>query len=552
VDADAEQSAIDALRSGRYGLAVERLTAAIAAKESAAAHFYLGVALSASGRHGEAVDHHGRTIALEPKHILAHLHRGQALRCLGRLTEALASYEAALEISANDFDVIIGRAAVLLDLRRFQEVLSGCARAIELRPDRAAEIYRMQTAALVGLDRFDEALHFAGEVIALQPRSAEALVARAHVLQQLGHYAEAHADSSKAIALAPQLAYAHFLNGAALRELRHIDQALKSFESVARLQPENAKAHFEIAWLNLLLGRFETGWHDYRQWGPAAQAGKAGRSAGRAWDGSKDISGKILFLHADQGLGDTIQFCRYALLAERRGAKVILSVQDGLGRLLRGLSPGVEVRERSAPVPAFDLHCALPNLPAAFGTTVDTVPIAVPYLVAEPDRVASWQRYLGAEGFKIGICWQGSSVSQVRGRSFEVQSLKRIATLPGIRLISLQKIDGTEQLDSPPMKGVVETLGEGFDSGRDKFLDTAAVMMNLDLVLSCDTSVVHIAGALARPAWVVLKYVPDWRWLLERSDSPWYPTLTLYRQSVAGSWDSVFESIYQSLAARLC
>lgn len=540
-----------AVQTGRYALAVERLTAMTAVRESAAAHFYLGVALSASGRHGEAVIHHDRTIALEPKYMLAYLHRGQALRCLGRLAEALASFDAALAISADDIDALASRTAVLLDLRRFQEVLIGCERAIELRPDRAPEIYRMRAAALVGLDRLEEALRFSNEVVALLPDHAESLVALAHVLQQLGRSAEAHADCVKALALAPQLAYAHFLSRAALRELGRADEALRSFENAARLQPENAKAHFEIALLHLLMGRFEAGWDGYRRWGPRAQGLAAGKVSRHVWDGRQDISGKILWLRADQGLGDTIQFSRYAVMAQDRGAKVILSVQDGLGRLLRGLSPSIEVRERSDPPPAFDFHCALTDLPGAFGTTVDAVPAAVPYLVAEPDRVASWRRYLGSEGFKIGVCWQGSTVSQVRGRSFPPQALLRIATIPGIRLISLQKVDGTEQLDSPGVNGVIEMLGEDFDAGHDRFLDTAAVIKNLDLIVSCDTSVAHLAGALGHPAWVVLKYVPDWRWMMERSDTPWYPTLTLYRQSAAGVWDDVFDSIYQRLVARL-
>lgn len=547
---DALRSGILALQSGRYGLAVEHLTAAIAVRESAAAHFYLGAALSASGRHGEAVAQHDRTIALEPTYVPAYLHRGQALRCLGRPAEALASFDAALAISADDIDALTCRTAVLLDLRRFQEVLTGCERANGLGPDRPAEIHRMRAGALVGLERFEEALEYSNKVIALQPERAEPLVARAHVLQQLGQSAEAHADCVKAIALAPQLAYAHFLNGAALRELKRVEEALQSFESAARLEPQNAKAHFEIAWLHLLMGRYESGWNGYRQWGPAAQAAKPAKLSQRAWDGAQDIAGRVLLLHADQGLGDTIQFSRYALMADRRGAKVILSVQDGLSRLLRGLNPSIEVRERSQPLPDFDLHCALPDLPGAFGTRLDTVPASVPYLVAEPDRVASWGRHLGPEGFKIGVCWQGSTASHARGRSFGLQALSRIAGIPGVRLISLQKL-GTEQLDTSPLKGVIETLGKDFDSGHDKFMDTAAVVKNLDLVLSCDTSVAHLAGALGHPVWVVLKYVPDWRWLLERTDSPWYPTMTLYRQSVAGVWDDVFESIYRRLVERL-
>jgi hypothetical protein len=182
---------------------------------------------------------------------------------------------------------------------------------------------------------------------------------------------------------------------------------------------------------------------------------------------------------------------------------------------------------------------------------METIPSRVPYLHAEQGRVSSWRDRLGSNAFKVGVCWQGSTQNQHRAKSFPLQALVRLSRIPNVRLISLQKFQGTDRLDALADQGVAETLGDGFDPGPDKFVDTAAIMETLDLIITCDTSIAHLAGALARPTWVALKYVPDWRWLLERSDSPWYPTLRLFRQSSDGRWDDVFDSMYDAMVAGL-
>jgi hypothetical protein len=249
------------------------------------------------------------------------------------------------------------------------------------------------------------------------------------------------------------------------------------------------------------------------------------------------------------GLGDTIHFVRYAALAQQRGARVVLAAQAPLVRLLsESLTPPADavIGKDDAP-PPYDYQIASMSLPLAFGTTAETAPATVPYLKADPARTAAWKEKLGARGFKIGICWRGGRPGNDMGRTFPLALLATIATLPGVRLISLQKGEGEAQLDSLPPGMVVETLGDDFDAGHNAFLDTVAVMAACDLIISCDTSIAHLAGALARPLWMATKLVPEWRWLLHRTDSVWYPTVRLFRQQAVGDWSGAFAAMQPEL-----
>jgi hypothetical protein len=255
---------------------------------------------------------------------------------------------------------------------------------------------------------------------------------------------------------------------------------------------------------------------------------------------AEDAQGKVVLIHVEQGLGDTIQFCRYLPMLEDLGARVLFGVQTELRALMRGLSPTVEIV--ASDTIYFDYHAPLMSLPRSLGTRLGTIPADVPYLAAEPERVARWTRRIGEDGFRIGVSWAGGAT--IPGRAFSPGHLMAIAALPGVRLISLQK--GGEAAP-PDLK--IERL-EGLDEGADAFVDTAAVMQSLDLVITCDTAIAHLAGALARPAWVALSHVPEWRWLLDRADSPWYPTLRLFRQKTRGDWESVFAAMAAVLQAR--
>ena len=266
-----------------------------------------------------------------------------------------------------------------------------------------------------------------------------------------------------------------------------------------------------------------------------------------SWRG-EEIGARTLFIYAEQGLGDTIQFCRYARLAETLGMHVILAVQNPLLRLMKSLGPNIVVTEWTSMPDHFDRHASLLSLPLGFGTVTESIPGEIPYLHAEPERIHRWKARIGSAGFKIGISWQGNIASPAdAGRSFPLAAFAGLAAIPGVRLISLQKNDGLDQLDDLPPHMVVETLGDDFDAGDHAFLDTAAAMQSVDLVISSDTSIAHLAGALGRPVWVGLQFVPDWRWQLDRADSPWYPTMRIFRQRTRGDWQSVFAEMEEVL-----
>jgi hypothetical protein len=252
----------------------------------------------------------------------------------------------------------------------------------------------------------------------------------------------------------------------------------------------------------------------------------------------------------EQGYGDIIQFARYLPLLRQAGASVSFLLSLQLARLLRSVTAGVTIISELKSADAFDFQCALMSLPHWFRTDLGSVP-AVPFLSAEEELVARWKSRIGEHGFKIGIAWQGNPKALERTRFIPLAQFAPLARIPQVRLISLQYKDGLDQLDDLPSDVKVEILGGDFNSGPDAFVDTAAVIANLDLIISCDTSIPHLAGALGRRTWIALKQVPDWRWMLEREDSPWYPTVRLFRQPERGDWNSVFKKIEQELRSLL-
>jgi hypothetical protein len=299
----------------------------------------------------------------------------------------------------------------------------------------------------------------------------------------------------------------------------------------------------------LLTGDFATGWPDYEYRLDEKNGAKRKFIAHRPVWGGECIERKRLIVYEEQGLGDIIQFSRYLNRLSEMGADVTFLVRPSVHRLLRPFTTAVRLVEKQPPGERFDVQCALLSLPGAFRTTVNTIPSDVPYLTAEEALVAKWRQQIGMQGLKIGIAWQGNPAGRIdRGRSIPLRCFRPLLETPNVRLISLQKTHGLEQLADLPAGMRVESLGEEFDSGPDAFIDTAAVMASLDLIVTSDTSVAHLAGALGRPVWVGLKWAPEWRWLLDRSDSPWYPTMKLFRQPKREDWDSVFSDMTSDLA----
>lgn len=513
---------------------------------------HLGLLLYQSGHFERAADLIAQAIAVDPAVAAMHSNRGMALAALGRLAEAVEAYDAAIQLDPGFAGAHCNRGNALRALGRVEDAVENYDRAIGLQPA-YAPAHRSRGAALRTLRRPDEALASFDRAIALAPGRADDHGDRGNVLEDLDRLDEAEASYAQAISLSPDNAAAHFNRGNALKKLGRIGEAIASYEQSIALRRDFAIARHNYAVSLLLDGRLGSGFLEY-EWRKKAPDFEANRSyPGPALSGGEDIAGKTVFIYPELFLGDVIQFCRYARVAEARGAKVILAAPESLHGLLRTLSPSIEIAPKDAEPPAFDYHCALMSLPLAFQTTLRTIPNEVPYLRADAGRVESWKRKLGGHGVKIGICWQGSTLPYAvpMRRAFPLRELAGIGRLPDVRLISLQKHDGLDQLAALPGDMTVETLGAAFDAGPDAFLDTAAVMACCDLVITADTAVAHLAGALGVPTWIALPYVPDWRWMLDRDDSPWYPTARLFRQRSRGDWSGVFSGIEAALIAEM-
>jgi tetratricopeptide (TPR) repeat protein len=508
-----------------------------------------GMALQDLKRPEDALASYDRALAINPNHAEAACNRGLALQDLKRPEEALTSYDKALAIKPDYAEAAFNRGNALMDLGGPEQALASYDKALKVR-SHDAKALNNRGAALKKLGRLGEALESYDKALAIKPDYADALNNRGIALKGLERPGEALESLDKALAIEPDHTDALYNRGLTLKELKLLDKALDSFDKALAVKPGFAEAAFSKSLCLLLKGCFENGWPLYESRKKIAE--NASHFSSRSfpqqlWSGQNSLVGKTLFIYWEQGLGDTIQFCRFAKLAEQRGAKVVFSAQNRLHRLLRTLSPAIEfIDEKQAPV-EFDYYCPLLSLPLAFQTTLDNIPGETPYLRAEPDRVLKWRDRLGVEGFKIGIAWQGSKNKVDAGRSFALQEFLGVSQIPNVRLISLQKSNG-EHLRDLPQGMAIESLGEDFDSGADAFLDTAAAMGNLDLIVTCDTAVAHLAGSLGRPVWVALKHVPEWRWMMDRSDSPWYPTVRLFRQRARGDWKGVFSEIENELA----
>jgi tetratricopeptide (TPR) repeat protein len=477
--------------------------------DDAIALFNRGTTLHELKRFDLALASYDRALALRPDHVEALLNRGDALHKLGQLDDALASYNQALDTRPDYAEALSNRGNVLKALRRFDDALASYDAAVKLRPDDAAAMSN-RAVTLQALDRLDEALTSCDRALALRPDSAEALNNRASLLQEFGRFYDALIDYNRAVAVAPDF----------------------------------AEAQLNRALLLLLAGNFEQGWPAY-EWRRQLSSWAAREFAQPEWSG-EDIAGKRLLLHAEQGFGDTIQFSRYAALATLRGANVILEVQPSLEPLLNGL-PDVEVVAAGRdPLPSFDLHCPLLSVPRLFATALDTIPGGVPYIAAPSDRIAAWASSLPKEGVRVGLAWSGHR-DNVRDheRSIPFARLAPLMRVAGTRFVSLQKDLRAADADDFRRCGEIINLS---DELRD-FADTAAVIAGLDLVITVDTAVAHLAGAMGKPVWLLLPRVPDFRWLLDRTTSPWYPTARLFRKRGAETWDTVIAQAATELAA---
>ena len=521
------------------------------APDYAEAYCNQGLALKGLKRFEEALQSCDRALALRPNLVEALCNRGNVLRELDRFEEALASSEVALAIHGDFVEAQCASGNALLSLKRYGEALKRFDLALAARPG-LYEAHCNRGNALMHLKRHTEALQSYDRAVALKPDLPEAILNRGKVFRELGRFEEAIADCDRAIAIKPDSADAYNDRGLAVNSLGRIEEALEWYRRALEFEPDRAEVHFNEAIAHLLLGNWERGW-EKNEWRWKTEGSKQLKRpiTQPLWLGTDEIAGKTILLHAEQGLGDTLQFVRYAPLVAERGARVILEVQRPLARLMETLSGVTQIVARGDRLPDFDLHCPLLSLPKVFRTKLETIPNAIPYLSAAAVKVQAWEDRLGRRSKpRIGLVWAGTNDYAVdRDRSLTFEQLVPLLDVAGCDFFSLQKGDeAVRQLrDSAWCDRVVD-----FTDEIDDFYDTAALTENLDLVVSVDTSVLHLAGALGKPVWLMNRYNTCWRWLRDRDDSPWYPSLRLFRQDATRDWHPVISRIAAALHSNFC
>jgi tetratricopeptide (TPR) repeat protein len=475
----------------------------------------LGNALRSAGRDDEAADSYARAIALDPSYADPHHNLGLLHRATGRVEEAIACFR----------------------------------RAVALNPD-YAEANHSLGVLLQRQGRVEDAILCFRRALAAQPGFSACCNNLGIALKQQDGLDGAIACFRRALELVPD--YPDALNNlaTALVESRRLDEAETRFRDAIALQSDYADAHANLGILLLSKGELRSGWAEYEwRWHQPHRAAWRPSYAAPQWMG-EPAEGRTILVHAEQGFGDTIQFCRYVKLLAERGLRVVVEVQRPLFRLLRALPGADSVIVRGDTVPEVELHCPMLSLPLAFGTTLETIPAPSPYLNADSALASAWGERLaavGQPGRRVGLVWAGNPQSRApqasgvdRRRSIDPRLLAPLAKVPGVQLVSLQK-------DGPPAPEALRMAD--FMAEVADFADTAALIANLDLVVSVDTAVAHLAAALGKPVCLLDRHDPCWRWLTDRRDSPWYPTLRIYRQPWAGGWVPVLEELCRDLAA---
>jgi tetratricopeptide (TPR) repeat protein len=509
------ESAMRLFRDNRLDEAGQELASLLAAEpDNGEALQGLGYIAARQGRHGEAAELLERAASTLPPALELSHHAGIVNQRAGRYEQARRHLETCLRLAPAHLPSHVALAEVQIAQGQHAAALATVEKTLALAPEAAA-------------------LHYN----------------RGSILGALGRYEDELAAYRRAIARKPDFTDAHVNLGAALRDLRRFDEALAAFRKAIAIDPDHAGARTNRAQTNLLLGEFEHGWREYEwRWRDGRQ--NHGYAA-RPWLGANSIAGKTLLVHAEQGLGDTLQFVRYAKLVSGLGATVILRVQDSLLELLRG-TPGMPqtIGETQA-LPPYDHHIPLLSLPHALYRAHPGIPRAPSYLQADPARIARWAAWLEERGagkrLKVGLAWSGSRAHlDDHNRSAPLSAWQPLLAQDAL-FVSLQK--DVRASDGECLASQVQA-GRLFDAGPDlgSFADTAGLVANLDLVISVDTSVAHLAGALGTPVWIALPYTPDWRWQLERADSPWYPGARLFRQARRGVWDEAVAALAAALA----
>lgn len=536
--------AMSHLKGGRLGQA-ERSFKALLRRQPrhVAALNLLGIVCTQQRRFEEAAQYMKRSIDAGSTSDATFYNYGIVLKALDRPAEAIEQFDRSLSINPVVAETWNNRGTAFNDLLRFEEALTSFDRAIALKPD-YADAYSNKGNSLSALRRFGEAKDFFDKALSINPNLAEAWTGRGNLLFDLDDYAGAAFAFDRALAVNPKLGLAWLGRGNLLSSRNRRDEALRSFAIAEESEPELAEAHFAEACCRLKFGDTAQGWVKYEwRWKTKAVRGASPDFGKPLWLGDAPIAGKTILLHAEQGFGDTIQFCRFVERIADAGARVVLEVQPPLKSLLRSLKGVDEIVGHGEPLPAFDFHCPLGSLPLALRVTAKQIRPG-PYLSVSHASAAAWrQRLASTRAPRIGLAWAGNP--RFRGdhsRSIGLARILPLAKAIDAQFISLQKGLGPGDEAILSENGII-SCGESLES----FLDTAELIACLDLIVSSDTSIVHLAGALGRQVWILLQHAADWRWLVDRTDSPWYASAKLFRQRSPGDWNSVVDQVVREL-----
>ncbi len=507
-----------------------------------------GMVLVDRKRAVDALNDFRRALSQRPGYVAAHVGVANAYSQLNQVPEALAEIDKVLASDPQNREALLAKVNTLRDAKRAEEALA-IANTILARHPADAAIQVSRAYVLAKLKRYVEALAAAEAAVGIAPRNPEAQLVRGLQLCQLGR----HDEALKALDLVERAggsgANLHHARAVTLGNVGRIDESLAAYDRAIAESPDDALLRYHRGFVFLTRGEYDTGWAE-QEWRLKTSTFNRPEMLKVAplWTG-EDVAGKKMLLYSEQGAGDTIQFVRYAPAVAARGARVSMVVHESLRRLFAANFPDMDVSSDIGLRTGFDCQAPLMSLPHILGTNSEAaIPRDVPYLTADPQRVAKWGARLGGEGFKIGISWQGNSdYPSDQFRSIPLAEFAPLAAVPGVRLISVQALWGLDQLHNLPAGMVVETLGEELVNNPDGFREMAAVIANLDLMIVSDSAPAHLAGALGRPVWVALSKHPDWRWLIGRSDSPWYPTMRLFHQAAAGDWAGLFAEIAAAL-----
>lgn len=528
----------------RFGIAAEYLRRAIGlAPTRAELRNSLGVTLQGAGRLGEAIAAYLDGLRLAPDFAELHLNVGGALHATGRLAEAASYLAEAVRLKPHVADGYFNLGNVLRDQGRYDLAATSYQQAIRLDPEGPAPLTNLGDL-YKRMGRQADALTTLEQAVAVDPRSPEALVCLGTLYHEMGRNEDAIRCYDRAQAVAPGMVEPWSNIGVSLQSEGRFEEALQAYDRAIAIKPKMAEPHMHRGMALLTAGQYAEGWRAYEwRWRSNAFDGQRRNFWQPRWTG-QPLAGKTILIYGEQGFGDMIQFVRYGALLHRLGARVVIETEHELVRLFAGAEWAAQVVGKGTMLPPFDFHIPLLSLPLAFDTIVATVPAEVPYLVPPAELRDKWARHFAdISGLKVGLVWAGRPEHRRdHERSLSLDLLTPLGRIPGVRFFSLQMGPKAAELESPRVGFAVEPLGLFED-----FADTAAAITQLDLVISVDTSVSHLTGALGRPNWVLLTAVPDWRWLLEREDCPWYPLTRLFRQPVPGDWRSVLVDLVREL-----